>query len=70
MGFDPYNRLLKIRESIGTQTHKMGVHLRVWGFIPSHSFALPGAWDVIPRLPYWPATSQALALVANPRLEL
>jgi hypothetical protein len=22
----------------------MGVHLGVWRFIPSHSFALPGAW--------------------------
>ncbi len=37
MGFDPCNRALKIWESIGTPTPTMGVHLRVWGFIPSHS---------------------------------
>jgi hypothetical protein len=40
MSFDCYNRLLKIRESIGTSTPKMGVHLGLWGFIPSHFFAL------------------------------
>jgi hypothetical protein len=43
MGFDPSNRVLKIQESIGTLTPKMGVHLEVRGFIPSHSFAFPGA---------------------------
>jgi hypothetical protein len=53
MGFDPCNRPLKIWESIGTPTPKMGVHLGVWGFIPPHSFALSGAWDVTPRLPSW-----------------
>jgi hypothetical protein len=41
MGFDPYNRPLNIQKSIGTPTPKMGVHLGVWGFIPSRSFALP-----------------------------
>jgi len=56
MGCDPCNRPLKIRESIGTSTPKMEVHLRVWGFIPSHSFALLGAQDATPRLPSWPAT--------------
>jgi hypothetical protein len=40
MSFDPCNHLLKIE-----------VHLGVWGFIPSHSFALPGAWDVTLGLP-------------------
>jgi hypothetical protein len=70
MGFDPWNCLLKIRESIGTPTFKMGVHLGGWGFIPSHSFAFPGAWDVTPELPSWPATLQALALVESPRLRL
>jgi hypothetical protein len=29
MGFDPYNRSLKIRESIGTPAPQMGAHLRV-----------------------------------------
>jgi len=70
MSFDPYNHSLKIWESIGTPTSKMGVHLGVWGFIPSHSFALPRAWDVTPGLPSWPATLQALALVASLRLGL
>jgi hypothetical protein len=40
LSFDPYNCPLKIRESIGTPTPKMGVYLGVWRFIPSHSFAL------------------------------
>jgi hypothetical protein len=43
MIFDPCNDLLKIRESIGTQTPKVGAHLKVWGFILSHFLALPGA---------------------------
>jgi len=36
MGFDSYNCPLKIQKSIGTLTPKMGVHLGVWRFIPSH----------------------------------
>jgi hypothetical protein len=43
MGFDPWNLPLKIQMSIGTPTLKMGVHLGVWRFISSHSFALPRA---------------------------
>jgi hypothetical protein len=35
MGFDTCNHPLKIQESIGTTTPKMGIHLRVWGFILS-----------------------------------
>jgi len=53
MSFDPCNCPLKIWESIGIPIPKMGVHLGVWGFIPSHSFALLGTWDVIPGLPSW-----------------
>jgi hypothetical protein len=41
MGFDPYNYFLKIRKSIWTPIPKMGVHLGVWKFIPSHSLTLP-----------------------------
>jgi hypothetical protein len=53
MSFDPCNGPLKIRESIGTPpTPKVGAHLGVWGFIPSHSPSLPGAWDVIPSFPF------------------
>jgi len=70
MGFDPYNRLLKIQESIGTRTPKMEVHLRVWGFIPSHSFALLGARNVTPGLPSWPTIVQTFALVTSPKLRL
>jgi hypothetical protein len=50
MNFNPCNHPLKVWKSIGTPTPKMGVHLEVWGFIPSHSFAFPGAWNVTPRL--------------------
>jgi hypothetical protein len=31
MGFDPCNRFVKIQESIGTPTPKVGAHLGVWG---------------------------------------
>jgi hypothetical protein len=70
MSFDLWNLSLKIRESISTPTAKVRVHLGVWGFIPSHFFALPGAWNATLKLPSWPAPLQALALVANPRLRL
>jgi hypothetical protein len=70
MGFDPYNRSLKIQESIGTPTPKVGAHLGVWGFILSHSPTLPRTWDVTPGLTSWPSPLQALALVASPRLGL
>jgi hypothetical protein len=70
MGFDPWNYSLKIQKSIGTPTPKVGVHLDVWGFIPSHSPTLPGTWDVAPRLPSWLTPLQALALIASLRLGL
>jgi hypothetical protein len=46
MSFDSCNFPLKIRESIGTLIPKMGAHLGVWGFIPSHFLALLGTWNV------------------------
>jgi len=70
MGFDPYNFSLKIWESIGIPTPKVGADLGLWRFIPSHSLALPKAWNVTPRLHTWPTPSQALALVTNLRLRL
>jgi len=70
MGFDPCDHSLKIQESIGTLTPKVGVQLGVWRFIPSHSRTFPGAWNVTPRLHSWPAPSQALALVVSPKLRL
>ncbi len=68
--FDPCNYSLKIRESIGTLTPKVGIHLGVWRFIPSHSPTFPRAWDVTLRLSSWPTPLQALALVASPKLGL
>jgi hypothetical protein len=37
MGFDPFNRSLKILKTVGTPTPQMGVHLGVWRF-NSHTF--------------------------------
>jgi hypothetical protein len=34
ISFEPYNCPLKIWESIGTPTPKVGVHLGVWGSFP------------------------------------
>jgi hypothetical protein len=70
MIFDPYNWPLKIWESIGTPTPKVGAHLGVWGFVPSHFPKFPGACNVTPRLHSWRAPLQALALIASPRLGL
>jgi hypothetical protein len=70
MGFDSYNRPLKIRDSIGTPIPKMGVHLGVWGFMPSHSFALLGALDVTPRLSFWPATFANPCLSHEPKVKV
>jgi len=47
MSFDPCNCSLKIWEYIGIPIPKVGVHLGMWGFIPSHSLALSGAWNVV-----------------------
>jgi len=49
---------------------KVGAHLGMWGFIPSHSLAFLGAWNVTPELHTWPTPSQTLALVMSPRLGL
>ncbi len=70
IGFDPCNHSLKIWKSIETLTPKVGAHLRMWQFIPSHSLALLGTWNVIPRLHTWPVPSQAFILVISPRLGL
>jgi hypothetical protein len=67
MGFDRCNCALKIWESIGTPTPNMGVHLRVWRFIPSHSLALLGAWNVTLELPSWLATLQPPCLGREPK---
>jgi hypothetical protein len=72
MGFDPFNRSLKIQKSIRIPTLKVGIHLGVWGF-NSHTipYSQPhGSMNVIPGLHSWPATLQVFALVASPRLGL
>jgi hypothetical protein len=42
MSFDCCNRLLKIRESMKSLIPKVGAHLGVCGFIPSHSLTFLG----------------------------
>jgi hypothetical protein len=70
MSFDPCNCPLKNRKSIGTPTSKVGAHLGVWGFIPSHFSTLPGAWNVTLELHSWPAPLQTLILVVSLKLGL
>jgi hypothetical protein len=65
--FNPYNRPLKIEESIGTSSLKVGVTLGMWGFIPSHFPTLMGTCGVTHRLPSWPVTLQALCLGREPK---
>jgi hypothetical protein len=60
LGFNPCNRFLKIQKSIRTLTPNMGVHLGVWGFFPSHSFILPGTWNVTPKLSLGPHLCKSL----------
>ncbi len=70
MNFDLYNHPIKIRKYIETLIPKMGVHLGMWGFIPSHSLTLPRAQNVTLGIHLWPTPLQALALVTNLRLGL
>ncbi len=70
MGFDPYNRILKIWESIWDSNSQHGSS---FGSVRVHSltlFALSGVCDVILGSLSWLATLQPLALVASPRLGL
>jgi len=67
MGFDPYNRFLKIRESTEPPIPKVGTHLGVWGFIPSHSLALLGAWNVILGPSHLAHTFASLCLGCEPK---
>jgi len=70
MSFDPSTCSLKIHKSIGVPTPKVGAHLGVCGFIPSHLPTLLEAWNVTLMLHSWFALLEAFALVANPRLGL
>jgi len=68
MSFDPWMRSLKIWKSTGTLTPKVGMHLGVCGFIPSHFLPLSGEWNVTHGLHFQLPPLQALTLVANSRL--
>jgi hypothetical protein len=70
MNFDLFNHPLKIRKSTRIQTLKVKVHLGVLGFIPSHFFKLPRAWNVTHGLHSWLTPLQTIALVVSPRLGL
>jgi hypothetical protein len=60
LGLDPCDRPLKIQESTGTLTPNMRVHLGVWGFFPSHFFALSGAWNATRGLSLGPHSYKPL----------
>jgi hypothetical protein len=66
--------LQSLSENLGLQfeipTLKVGTHLGVEKFIPSHSPTFLGVWNVSPALHSWPAPSQAFVLVASPKLGL
>jgi hypothetical protein len=70
LGFDPCNHSLNIGESIGTPTPNMGVHLGVWGFFPSHSFALLGVWECDSWAYSWLTPLQALCLGHEPKAKI
>jgi hypothetical protein len=70
MSCDSYNYPLKIQEPIGILIPKKEVHLRMWGFVPSHSPTLLRAWNVTPELHSWLTSLQTFALVTSPRLRL
>ncbi len=70
MCFDPCNRILNIRDSIWIPTPTMGVHLGVWGFIPSHFLHFREHVMWLPGLPLGPQPCNPLALVASSRLGL
>jgi hypothetical protein len=70
MNFDSCNHPLKIQKFVGIPILKVGTHLEMCGFIPSHSPTLLGAWNVTPGLHFWFAPLQALVLVESPGLGL
>jgi len=55
MSFNAWNCLLKIQKSTRIPTPKVGAHLEVCEFIPSHSPTFLGAWNVTHGLHSWPA---------------
>jgi hypothetical protein len=70
ISFGPWNCLLKIQKSSKTPTLKMGTHLGMCEFIPSHFLTFLRVGNVIPELHFWLTPLQAFALIASPRLGL
>ncbi len=77
LSFDPSNCSLKFWQSLWdsnshqlSPTPTMGVHLGVWGFIPSHSLHSQEHVMWLPGLLLGPQPCNSLALVASPRLGL
>jgi hypothetical protein len=60
MGFDSYNYTLKIWEPIWDWIPTMGVHLGVWGFIPSHSLHSREHVMWLPGFPFGPQPCKPL----------
>jgi hypothetical protein len=70
MSFDHYNCFLKIQKSIRTPIPKMGAHLGVCGFIPSHPCTLLGAWNVIPRVHFQLTPFASFCLGCKPKAKV
>jgi len=68
LGFDLRNHSLNIWESTATPIPNMGVHLGVWGFFPSHSFALSRHENATPELSLGSHPCKSFALVTSPKL--
>jgi hypothetical protein len=70
MGFNPYNRALKIWESIWDSNSYNGSPL---GSVKVHSLTLlafPGACEVTPGLPSWSTTLQPPCLGCEPKVRV
>jgi hypothetical protein len=70
LSFDSCNRLLRIREFIGTPSPKVRVALGVWGFIPSHFPTLSGACCVTPGLLLGSQLCKPLCLGRKPKAKV
>jgi hypothetical protein len=57
MSFDLSNHSLEIQDSIRTSTPKVGIHLGMCGFIPSHSFTILRMWMWFPGCIFGPHLS-------------
>jgi hypothetical protein len=69
MNFDPSNCSMNIHKSLKSPTPKMGAHLEMCGFIPSHSHTF---WNVnvTPKLHSWPSLFHAPCLRCEPKVKV